>query len=272
MAQQQRPLYQRVVEDLRRQIESGDFPPGSQLPSDFELSDRHQASRSTIREAIKRLVSQGFLETRQGQGTFVARKIEPFVTDLSPDPQAGIGASGEEGRTRPTVTAQHEREATATTPQVAVLPCPADIAERLRISSGTQVIRRQQERYIDGTLWSVQRSYYPFDWATKGATRLLMAEDIAPGTIEYIAETLGFTEAGYQDRITARPAEDDEQQQFGLQRDAAMFVIYRTAFTGDGTVTRVTVTVYPADRNHFLHHYGQVPDSARDRQWSGVDY
>jgi GntR family transcriptional regulator len=272
MAQQQRPLYQQVVEDLRRQIHSGELPRGSQLPPDSELGDKYQASPSTVREAIKRLVSQGLVETRQGQGTFVARKIVPFVTDLAPDPQVGIDAGGEESRTRPTVTAERERTGRATAPEVAVLPCPPDIAERLRVIPGSQVISRNQERYIDDTLWSLQKSYYPFDWATRGATRLLMAEDIEQGTIKYLAESIGFSQAGYQDLVTARPADDNEQRLFGLQRDAAMFVISRTAFTEDGTATRVTVTVCPADRNQFLYSYGKVARPVRDQQWRGLDY
>ena len=40
MAQQQRPMYQKVVEGLRRQVESGELLPGSQLPSDYDLGER----------------------------------------------------------------------------------------------------------------------------------------------------------------------------------------------------------------------------------------
>jgi GntR family transcriptional regulator len=270
MAQQQQPMYQRVVEGLRNQIESGELPRESQLPSDPELSRKYDVSPSTVRQAIKRLVSQGLLETRQGQGTFVARKIEPFVTDLTPDPRAGIAAGGEAGRTYPaTVTKENRR---VTPPEVTVLPCPADIAERLKIRPGSQVISRSQKRYIDDTLWSLQFSYYPFAWATKGADRLLMAEDIEQGTIGYLAETLELAQAGYQDSITARPAKDEEQRGFGLPTDAAMFVTFRTAFAEDETAIRVTVTICPADRNQFRYSYGKVPSSTRDQQWSGVDY
>lgn len=270
MAQQQRPMYQRVVEDLQKQIESGKLPGGSQLPSDFDLSDKYEVSRSTVREAIKRLASKGLLETRQGSGTFVARKIEPFVTDLAPDSPAAIAAGGEEARTYPTMVAEEKRKVTP--PQIAVLPCPADIAERLQISPGSQVISRYQERSIDDTLWSLQWSYYPFEWATRGASRLLMAEDIEQGTVNYLAETLGFTQAGYQDSITARSANDNEPQLFRVPTGAAMFVIFRTAFAEDGTVTRVTVTVCPADRNQFRYSYGKVAKSALDQQYSGLDY
>ena len=75
---QQRPKYLQVVEDLRRLIESGELPGGGKLPSDEALCAKYQVSRSTLRQAVKRLVGQGLLQTRQGQGTYVARKIRPF--------------------------------------------------------------------------------------------------------------------------------------------------------------------------------------------------
>ena len=108
-------MYLQIADDLRNRIElgatlpteSGDtaaveadgqlpaaLPPGSQLPTELGLSDAYSASRNTIRDAIKRLASMGLVETRQGQGTFVTQKIDPFVTALSTDPLAPTGAEG----------------------------------------------------------------------------------------------------------------------------------------------------------------------------------
>jgi DNA-binding transcriptional MocR family regulator len=82
------PMYRHIAVDLRRQIEDGELPPGAQLPSEGELRDKYgqegkMASRNTIRDAIQLLISLGLVETRPGQGTFVLRKVQPFVTTLS---------------------------------------------------------------------------------------------------------------------------------------------------------------------------------------------
>src|ERR1700739_1481239 len=90
----QRPMYQQIAEDLRAQIESGTLAPGAQLPTELELRDRYSSSRNTIRDAIKRLTSQGLVETRPRQGTFVTRSIDPFVPVLSGDPGKGGGLEG----------------------------------------------------------------------------------------------------------------------------------------------------------------------------------
>src|SRR6266851_1933900 len=85
------PMYWRIAQDLRVEIESGHLRAGEQLPTELELRERHDASRNTIRDAIRWLTSRGLVETRLGQGTFVAEKIEPFVTTLSADPETGLG-------------------------------------------------------------------------------------------------------------------------------------------------------------------------------------
>ena len=77
------PLYLQIADELEEQIRSGDLSPGSQLPTEDDLRDKYRASRNTIRDAIKRLVGQGLVETRPGQGTFVTTKVDPFVTVLT---------------------------------------------------------------------------------------------------------------------------------------------------------------------------------------------
>lgn len=44
---------------------------GEKLPNEFELAEKFGVGRSTIREAVKSLVSKGVLEVRRGSGTYV---------------------------------------------------------------------------------------------------------------------------------------------------------------------------------------------------------
>ena len=60
-----------VEEDLLRYIQDTPVPVGEKLPNEFELSEKFNAGRSTIREAVKSLASKGVLEVRQGSGTFI---------------------------------------------------------------------------------------------------------------------------------------------------------------------------------------------------------
>ncbi len=260
-----RPMYQQIADDLRKQIDSGTLGRGSQLPTELELRERYNASRATIRDAIRRLTGQGLVETRPGQGTFVTMKVDPFVTVLTADPRTGFG--GGEGATYLSQVSTAHRKPFATTPKVEVQTPPAVITGRLRVSSSAQVVSRHQERYIDDVPWSLQTSFYPMEFIIRGATRLLMAEDIAEGAVRYLAGTIGLKQTGYRDWITARSPDDNEQMFFGISHDATVFEIFRTAFDQNKTPMRVTVTVFPTDRNQFIVNIGEdLPDPQYDEE------
>ena len=144
-------------------------------------------------------------------------------------------------------------------PKVEIQIPSAEVSRRLRIPLNAQVVTRHEVRYIDDIPWSMQTSFYPMDFITKGATRLLMAEDIMEGAVRYLAETIGVKQVGYRDWITARGSDVNEQAFFGLARDATVFEVFRTGFDQTGTPLRVTVMVWPADRNQFIINVGEVP-------------
>lgn len=65
------PLYARILSELRLRITNGQYPIGSLLPTEAELSSEFSSSRHTVREALRRLIEQGYVRSRQGAGTSV---------------------------------------------------------------------------------------------------------------------------------------------------------------------------------------------------------
>jgi GntR family transcriptional regulator len=256
------PLYLRIAEDLEEQIKSGDLAEGSQLPTEAELKQQYDASRNTVRDAIQRLTGKGLIETRPGKGTFVTRKPDPFVTLLTADPQVGVGV-GEGATYLSNVSAVH-RDAFVTKPKVEVRTAAAEVTGRLRVPRETPLISRHQQRYIDGRPWSLQTSFYPMEFVTRGAYLLLSTEDITKGAVQYLGEAIGLTQVGYRDWITARSPDDNERKFFGIAHDAAVFEIFRTSFDQYEKPMRVTVTVFPTDRNQFIVNVGDLPDPQYD--------
>jgi GntR family transcriptional regulator len=256
------PMYRLIADDLRRQIEDGELAPGSQLLTELELREKYGASRNTIRDAIKWLITRGLVETRPGQGTFVVERIVPYVTTLTGDPKT---ASGGEGTSHRTEVEARFRQASDSPPQVGIEEAGAQMASELGITESTSVVSRHQQRYIDGTPWSLQTSFYPMDLVQRGAVRLIQAGDISQGTVEYLRESAGIKQAGYRDTITVRAPDMNETVFFRLPDDGRVSVIEhrRTAYADDGRAVRLTVSVYPADRNQFSVVVGEVPDSAR---------
>jgi GntR family transcriptional repressor for pyruvate dehydrogenase complex len=60
-----------VFEQLRELIFRGEFKPGEKIMTERELSEAFDVSRTSVRDAINKLVVMGLLEQKQGQGTFV---------------------------------------------------------------------------------------------------------------------------------------------------------------------------------------------------------
>src|SRR5258708_5356622 len=69
--------YQRIADDLRARISSGEYPPGSRLPTKAELMARYQVAVNTVERAIEELRKAGLVETLQGAGMFVCEPPEP---------------------------------------------------------------------------------------------------------------------------------------------------------------------------------------------------
>jgi GntR family transcriptional regulator len=264
---QNQPTYRYIADDLRAQIRDGQLKPNAKLPTEGELSEQYQASRNTVREAIRRLTDEGLLESRPGQGTFVARKVDPFVTILTADPKTGFGG-GETAAYLSTVREEH-REPESSVPRVEVVPAADAVARLLEILPGSQVVSRSQDRYIDGSPWSRQTSFYLMDFITKGATKLLMAQDIVEGSVRYLDNEIGVRQTGYRDWITGRLATEDEQAFFGIGHNAAVFVDSRVAFDQNNTPMRLTVTIFPVDRNQLIVNVGPNVPTLTDNEPSG---
>ena len=69
-------LSQIIVENLIEKIQSNEYQVDEKIPTELELIDQFNVSRSVIREAITELRSLGYVETRHGIGTFVKEQKE----------------------------------------------------------------------------------------------------------------------------------------------------------------------------------------------------
>ncbi len=73
----QDPLYLQILHDLTNRLRLGEFPVGSTLPTEMRLCEEYGASRHTVREAMRRLASNGLVVRRQKTGTTVVAAQAP---------------------------------------------------------------------------------------------------------------------------------------------------------------------------------------------------
>ncbi|TFF27692.1 GntR family transcriptional regulator [Jiella endophytica] len=65
------PRYLRIHRELAGRIEAGTYPVGALMPTETELGQEFATSRFTVREALRCLTEDGYVERRQGMGTRV---------------------------------------------------------------------------------------------------------------------------------------------------------------------------------------------------------
>jgi len=248
-------MYRQIAEDLQRKIEAGDLKRGGQLPTEIDLREQYDASRNTVRDAIKWLTTRGLVETRPGQGTFVTERITPFVTTLTGPPEGG-----DEDVYLAEVVASSRTPYTSD-PRVEMQRASGSVANAMHVEEDTHVVSRHQQRFIDGTPWSLQTSFYPMTLVDMGATKLIQATTIRGGAVAYLAADFGIKQVGYRDSIAVRVPNEDETSFFKLPADGrvSVFEIYRVGFNAMGERFRLTVTVYPTDRNRLVLNVGETP-------------
>lgn len=75
-------IHHQVYEQFKALLLDGHWQPGEQIPSEAELCRRTGVSRVSVRTALKSLIAQGFLVSRQGEGTFVVDVSVDMNMDL----------------------------------------------------------------------------------------------------------------------------------------------------------------------------------------------
>ncbi len=257
------PKYRSIADDLEQRIETGALEPGAQLPTEPELMKQFGASRNTVRDAIRWLITRGLVHTVPGKGTFVIERTEPFVTTISADPDTGLG--GGEGEAYYAEVRAQGRKPLAHDPRVEIQLASGAVASELQIPEGTLVVARHLQRFIDQAPFSLLTSFFPMALVEAGAVKLMETTSIEPGAVSYLERTLGLRQARYQDKITVRLPGAAEAEFFHLPDSGRVFVFetLRTAFDGQGKPFRLTLSVFAADRNRFAVFAGAVPAYAR---------
>lgn len=68
------PIWSQIEEGVRHLVASGTLRPGDPLPSVRDLAREQRVNPNTVAKAYQRLVEAGIVETRRGEGTFVAAR------------------------------------------------------------------------------------------------------------------------------------------------------------------------------------------------------
>lgn len=240
-----KPRHQQIADELREAILNEQefmgsrLVEGSRLPTEPALMEHFGVAKSTIRQVLRRLTTEGLIEARGRHGTFVKRRLVLTYSSDSENPdRVGDGDTW-------TAVVQREGHEPSQDFSFRIVPASKVVAERLQVAVDDLVVVRALERHVDDIPWLAQESFYPMDVARECG--LDTPHDIAEGTVRRMAAR-GYREIRMDHEVTSRPATSEEATRFGLGDEGSVLIYRRTAWTDERPV-RLTCEVLPGDRN-----------------------
>jgi DNA-binding GntR family transcriptional regulator len=231
-----------IANYVRDQILRGDLQSGDEVPSERQLAVEWTVARPTAARALEALRQQGFVESRQGSGTFVRDRMRP--NRLA---RERYSRARETGKIYP---ANERAVILAADYDVA----PDHVAEALGISVGAQVIRRQRLIHADDVPVELSTGWYA---ASVGelAPNLLIRERIRAGTMAYVEQSTGRQARYARDEMSARLATAEEREPLRLPEPSAVLLVRHVVYDGEDRPLEFTEAVYPPNRWAFEATY-----------------
>lgn len=144
------PLYFQLKEMIVEEIKSGQYEVDSLIPTEKELSERFDISRTTVRQAITELVQEGWLYRVKSKGTFIARqkirqdflqRLETFAEQMN---RIGMEPSTE-------------------VLEYQIVKASKEVAEKLQMEEGDQVFYLFRRRFGDKEPVVTVETYLPYE-------------------------------------------------------------------------------------------------------------
>lgn len=256
------PKYQRIADELRRDIREGVYRPGDRLPAETTLLDRFRSqlpslSLPTLRQAIALLRAEGLIESRQGVGTFVKENRR-----LQRRSRSRYGRARDDKKL---LTSHLAHEITF----AGTGPVPSYIIEAAGIDQTAEmVIRRRTLRDREtGKPEELGASYLPMEYA--GGT-FLEEPTVVPKALFLCMEDLsGKRYAHARDQWLVRAPSVVESDLLDLGTGSQVIHVIHVARADDGTLLEISESVWPADRIVVIDEYpitqqAQPPDAPSD--------
>ncbi|WP_209125570.1 GntR family transcriptional regulator [Alkalihalobacillus sp. BA299] len=227
------PIYYQLEEQIKSLIEKGELKPGDVIPSEREYAEKYEISRMTVRQAINKLVNDGYLYRKKGSGTFVSeKKIEQALQ--------GLTSFTEDMKARgmiPTSELLHFE----------MIPATVQIAKELQINEHSPVYEIKRIRLADGVPMALETNHISAN-LVKGLTEEIISQSL----YQYIEEKLKLTIGEATQEIESSISSLTEANYLKVKKGAPILLIRRKTYLSDGTPLEVVQSSYRADRYKFI--------------------
>jgi GntR family transcriptional regulator len=220
-------LHRQLFLVLRQRILSGEYPAGAVIPKEEDLCTAFAVSRITVRRAVSDLEAQGFVQRRQGLGTFVR---EDF-----PVPRAAATLSY--------VDALHKTamETRVEVVSVDIEAIPAGIAGQLSLEPYTDALHAVRLRKIGQTVVMVSDAWLPVGFA-----KVITTASLKKHALYELLMSHGVKFDRVIQEITAVPADPEQASRLGVEVGMPLLKTTRVVYDNRHVpVQHLTILVSP---------------------------
>jgi GntR family transcriptional regulator len=229
------PYYVQLKRALNDGIESGYWKPGDKIPSEFELCQMFDVSRTVVRQALGEMRYEGLVVREKGRGTFV---VEPKIRSRSlVHSLVGFYEDMAE-RGYPPVTEVLEQ---------VIEPASSKQATALELESMTPVIKLVRLRFVQEEPIVLVSSYLPYDLCPK----LVKADLTNQSLYAFLKQEYGLSVARGRRTIEAVLATDREANLLQIEKGAPLLRLDSVSYLEDGTPLEYFNGVFRSDRSQF---------------------
>ena len=226
-------LYVQLYSILKEKIESGEWPVGSQIPTEEDLCKIYEVSKATVKLAVLELARQGYLRRQQGKGTFVCKRVIPEGLTMHASFKELMLDAGMDFST----------EVLAKT----VMMPTDDLDVKLNVPADTHVIYIKRLRSVSGEPVLLQEAYIPHNVCPS-----LLEEDVANESLfDILEKKYNITLTKVKDYIEIAYLTDEEAALLGLAKGAPALVMEQQLYSGDAQVMFIR-SIKRSDRFRFF--------------------
>lgn len=251
--------YERIANDLRQQIASGELQPGERVPSENSLIERYKVSIPTLRQALAVLRTEGLVEARHGKGTYV-REPRRMVTrrndrhqhekDVVRQPENERRHSGSAEGDTGFQTDAFDFEA-----EYATVTADDRLATVFSVPVGTPLLRRSyHSRFQDeDSPLGTGYSYLVLDMINSNPKLLDPSCEPWPGGTMHQLSTVGIEVDRIVEEIYARLPSHSETEALNLLPGTAVFAIQKKMIDIADRVVEFSDFILPGDRHRMIY-------------------
>lgn len=242
------PAFRQIAADLREKIVSGEFAPGTKLPSEHELVETYGVSRPTVREAVDVLRGEGLVVSEHGRGVFV--RPPSNIQRLA---RARLSREAR-GRNEGAFLADAKAQGFTASSNIKIRFEKADerAAAFLAVEVGTGLTVRDRVMRADGLVAQLAVSRLP-----RGLTRGTAIEKVDAGEGGTYArlEEAGHAIGSFAEHVGARMPTPEEAASLQLVGGVPVITITRVAYDTGGRPLEMNDIVLPASLYELTYEW-----------------